>query len=373
MRETSKHTSTPALLAFALSCFFIIDSSSGQDLDFDTSKVLGTEQANCKQCHPSETTHWHKTTHALSLNRLEYTGNSKKYADALGISQATLKTTSTCADCHGTKSESSGVVKLISGVSCESCHGGAKDWLKPHAEYFEGHKFSDLKTLREERLQETPEHRLARMKSTHDAGMIRPDMLHDLAKNCMNCHIVDDEKLVAAGHKAASAFELTSWLNGEVKHNFFMDPDKNADAPSLWMEAHQKTAEQRNRMKFVVGGMVQIETALERRAIASNPAYIPQVGGLVAVGNGKLAQANAMAPTPQTQSAAGIVGPLMGILFVPQPTDKETFSSTAKKISEHTKAFIKENDGSQLPGLDPLIKALPPHYSQQFKEKHLGK
>ncbi len=369
MPAISNHISKYSMLLLSFAFIQVNGVIEATDKSNDLASVVGTEQANCKQCHPSEVEHWQKTTHFLSVNRLEYKENSKKYADALGIESSTLKTTSMCADCHGTKTIVDGTPKLVSGVSCESCHGGAKDWLKPHAEYFAGQKFKDLKTMHVEREKETPEHRLARNAATRKAGMIRPDMLHELAQNCMSCHIIDNEKLILAGHKPASSFELTSWLNGEVRHNFFMDPKTNADGPSLWMKTHNATPEQRNRTKFVVGELTHLQTALQRRATATNAIYIPQIGGTVAAANGKLAQINAVAGTPQTQAATAVVGPLFGTLFAPLPTDEKTYLDAAEKIAEQTRAFIREHDGSQLQGLDALINSLPAHFSQQFRDR----
>lgn len=340
--------------------------ANGGDHRLDPADVVGVSEANCKQCHPSETTHWQKTSHFNSLDRLKYSGNGKKYADALGITAADLATTSVCADCHGTKKETDGIAMAISGVSCESCHGGAKGWLAAHSDYGLGHEFTTLAALRADRGQETAEHREMRLSTTAAAGMIRPDTLHDLATNCLSCHVVDNEKLVAAGHKAASSFELTSWLNGEVRHNYFVDPEVNADAPSLWMENTESTAAERDRMKFVVGALAQNEMLLRARAKTSNPAIIPQLGGQIAAGSGKLAQINAISGTPETQVVAGKLAPIMGTVFAPLPTDETTYSGLADEVRDQTKLFIQSHDGSTFVGLDGLIKAISPHYSQQF-------
>ena len=341
-------------------------AADGLISDFDLSKVVGTAAANCKQCHPSEVAQWEKTTHFRSTERLKYEGNSKKYADALGIAGGDLAKNSVCADCHGTKAERDGEVSVISGVSCESCHGPSKDWLKSHGEYQDGMVFKSLDQLRSDREKETPEHRTARLESVTKAGMIRPRSLHTLASNCMDCHIVNDEKLVAAGHKAASNFELVSWSGGEIRHNFFMDKATNAPAPSLWMATEKRTAAQRDRIKFTVGTLAQIETALRRRAVAKSPAYIPQVGALVAQWNGRLGQINGAGATPETGQAAGLIAPMVGLIFVSLPSDKDTYGKAADKLSELAKQLVEGNDGSALQGLDAVSKRLKPHFSQQY-------
>jgi len=361
-------SATAALLVSMLA--FNPASSSADDhgllADFDLSKVVGTEEAKCKQCHPSEVAQWEKTTHAKSLQRLKYEGNSKKYADALGISADALMGDSICAKCHGTTAKRDGAVKVISGVSCESCHGPAQDWLKPHGEYFDGMTFKDLAGLRSDREKETADHREQREKAVAEAGMIRPQDLHSLARNCLDCHLVDNEKLVAAGHKAASSFELVSWTGGEVRHNFFMDKDDNAAAPSLWMKTTGGTAKERDRVKFTVGTLTQIEMALRRRADATHPAYIPQIGGIFAAANGRLAQIAAVAPSPETGQAMGLVAPMLGTLFVGQPNDKMTYGPAAETVGDLAGKVSDSADGKSMSGLDALVGAVPPHYSQQY-------
>ncbi len=363
---------TGASLAVLLAVL-MAPATAAADVLPDLARVVGTAQANCQQCHPSEVAHWEKTTHFRSLNRLQYSGNSKKYADALGIASSTLMTTSLCADCHGTRALVGGSPQVVSGVSCESCHGAARDWLKPHGEYVEGQAFTTLEALRAARSHEIPGHRAQRLESTRNAGMIRPAMLHELARNCLQCHVVGNEQLVAAGHKVASNFELLSWLNGEVRHNFFHDAHTNAAAPGLWQVTTGGTPEQRDRLKFVVGGMTQLEVALQRRAEAATPVFVPQIGASFAAANGRVMQINALAGVPQTQSMVAQAGPLLGTMFVPMPTDRGTYGSASEGIGELIDAYLAEHDGSDQAALDALIKVLPPHYSQQFKEQLPGK
>ena len=330
-------------------------------------RVMGVTKADCKKCHVSEVASWMKTVHFLSPQQrlYKFEGNTKKYADALGIAQADLLSSSVCADCHGTVALEEGKKKVISGISCESCHGasgGEDGWLNPHQSYHEAKKVP--------REEETAEHKAARHAKIDAAGMIRSTNIYGLAKNCYGCHMIGDEKLIAAGHKAASAFDFVGWSDGEVRHNFFMDKTKNADAPSLWMETTEGSAQNRKRLKFVVGALTQLEMALRRRATATNPAVIPQFGGLAAAANGKIAQVNGVAGTPETFAVGALAGPLLGTLFIPMPNDKETYTAAADKVAEQTEAFLKSNDGSKLAGIDPLLATSPAHYSQQYKDKY---
>ena len=83
--------------------------------------------------------------------------------------------------------------------------------------------------------------------------MIRPDNYYRLAKNCFTCHLVPDEKLVnVGGHAAGSVFELVSWSQGEVRHNVWTNKGTSNAEPSI----------ERKRMLFLVGRIVELETAL---------------------------------------------------------------------------------------------------------------
>ncbi len=332
----------------------------------DLSRVMGVTAADCKKCHPSEVARWMKTVHynSADLRLYKFEGNTKKYADALGIKSGDLLKNSVCANCHATKAIREGNVKVISGVSCESCHGpsgGKGGWLNVHQSY--------NATMPVPRTEETPEHRAERFKKIDAAGMIRANNIYGMAKACNGCHMIDNEKLVAAGHKSASAFDFVSWAEGEVRHNYFMNKNVNAQAPSLWMTRTGGTAVNRKRVMYVVGALVQLERALRIRAAMTNPVLIPQIGGTIAAANGKLGSID----TPETKAAAAVVAPLFGTLFAPTPDDKKIYSDAADKVAVQAKKFSNTNDGSKLQALDPMIKAIPPHYSQQYQKKYQDK
>ena len=333
----------------------------------DHARVMGVARADCKKCHVSEVAAGMKTVHSLSADQrlYKFDGNTKKYADALGIKQTELLSTSLCSDCHGTVAIEAGQQKVISGVSCESCHGaagGEDGWLNTHQSYHESMKIP--------REQETADHKATRHAKCDTAGMIRSTNIYGIAKACYGCHMIGAEKLVAAGHKAASTFDFVSWSVGEVRHNFFMDKDTNAEAPSLWVASEGGNAQNRRRVKLVVGTLVQLETALRLRANATNPAIIPQYAGFALAANGKILQINAIAGTPETTAVAAFVGPMAGTLFAGLPTDKETYSAAADKVAQQAKAFIENHDGGNLAGVDSMLQVMPPYYSQQYKQKY---
>lgn len=331
---------------------------------------MGLSQGDCKKCHPSEVAAWMKSTHYLSagLRLEEYADNTEKYAKALDIQPDELLTTSVCADCHGTKAIVDNQVSIIAGVSCEKCHGasgGDDGWLNRHQSYHASRVVP--------RSEETPTHRQERLDACDAAGMVRSANIDGLARACYSCHLVDNEKLVAAGHKLASAFEFVSWSEGEVRHNFLLNRNENAEAPSGWLESTNSSVANRRRLKFVVGALVQLEIGLRNRATMTSPAQVPQLGGMIAAANGKLMQVNAVAPTDEVASISALITPMLGRMFAGLPDDEKVYGDAAAKVSNLIDDFQDNHDGSNLAGIDALIQALPPHFSQQFRDKFLSK
>ena len=194
----------------------------------------------CAECHKKESIAWQKTTHFATFRGMPRSKESKDIASKMGIRR--IKTASLCLGCHFTVQTVKEKPKAIAGISCESCHSPAKDWYKIHSE-FSGKKEG----------QESAAQIAARWEKSEAGGMIRPKALYTLAKNCFTCHLVPQEKLVnVGGHTAGSAFELVSWSQGEVRHNFWYNKGKGNPGASI----------ERKRMMFVVGRIVELETAL---------------------------------------------------------------------------------------------------------------
>jgi len=191
----------------------------------------------CGECHKKESAIWQNTHHFTTFRDLP---NKKEADDIAGkMDVKRLKSESLCLNCHFTLQAPD---KVIAGISCESCHSGGKNWIKVHAE-FSGKKEG----------QETKAEIAARWQKSEAAGMIRPTAYYLLAKNCLTCHVVPNEKLVnVGGHAAGSPFELVSWSQGEVRHNVWYN--KGASNP--------EGSQVRKRMMFVVGRVVELETAL---------------------------------------------------------------------------------------------------------------
>ena len=141
-------------------------------------KILGPNK--CASCHDHEKQkQWaDKDTHAKALSQLE-DKNAAKYAKAIGLADPyDLK--GSCVSCHATVFNGD----ANAGVSCETCHGAGSDYVEPHQQ-----KGSYAKAV--------------------TLGMF--DTRGNLpiwAKMCVDCHVLRDPKLTAAGHKSGADFDV---------------------------------------------------------------------------------------------------------------------------------------------------------------------
>jgi hypothetical protein len=218
------------------------------DLNIDPHRVVGYE--TCSKCHAAEIESWKKTPHYETFLTLHRNPEAKKIADKLGLQS--FKSDSRCIQCHYTMQDQQGHLEAISGISCESCHGGAKEWVNVHYDY------GGANVTRE---QETPDHRLQRLRNSISGGMRNPINVYLLAQSCYRCHTVPDEELVnVGGHKAGSLdFEIVSWSQGLVRHNFVRSNG----------QTNEPSSPDRLRQMFVAGLIADLEFSLRSTAKAT--------------------------------------------------------------------------------------------------------
>ena len=213
--------------------------------------VLGVQ--SCEKCHASEIQTWKRTPHSETFLTLHRKPEAQKIADKLGITN--FKSDSNCIQCHYTMGNVNNHLDAIAGVSCESCHGAAKDWIAVHNDY------GGPSATRE---QESPEHRIKRLSASIDLGMRNPVNVYLVAQSCYRCHTVPDEKLVnIGGHNAGSLdFELVSWSQGTVRHNFVRTDGKSnaVESPA------------RLRTLFLAGMIADLEFSMRATAMATEKA-----------------------------------------------------------------------------------------------------
>ena len=291
----------------------------------DPDLILGPNA--CAECHKKESAIWQKTHHFTTFRDLPNNKDADAIASKMGVKR--LKSESLCLNCHFTVQAPD---KVIAGISCESCHSGAKNWMKVHSE-FSGKKEG----------QETKAEIAARWEKSEAAGMIRPNNYYALAKNCLTCHVVPNEQLVnVGGHAAGSSFELLSWSQGEIRHNVWYN--KGASNP----EASQAI----KRMLFVVGRIVELEVSLvgTSKATTKDNYALKMATRADAARKAITALANLLPGAPELKAISEI-GQGAGLKL----NNEAELVAAAAKVSGLGQKFSKSYDGSSFAAVDQYI------------------
>jgi hypothetical protein len=306
-------------------------AGGAQAKELDPTKVKGG--AACAECHKDEAEAWKKTTHYATFNTLHRRPKAQEIADTLGF--ASVKREGPCIGCHYSPAPSAQGQQVISGISCESCHGEARDWIDVHSDY------GGEKVTKE---QEPTAHRAQRMSRSVGAGMVRGSDLLGLAQRCYQCHTVPNERLVnVGGHAAGSAFELVSWSEGEVRHRFLASHENAPFSP-----AHR-------RVLYVLGQGLALEANLRGVAEATEKArYATAMARRVADTRKTLERIQQAMPITEVQemlTAARSAALKLG--------NRAPLLAAADKVHEASRRFLAAHDGTDLGSLDPLLEELP--------------
>lgn len=290
----------------------------------------------CRQCHTSEYEVWKKSTHARSFKTLHREEAAEAIAKKMGFNL--IKRESLCLTCHYTPIIERGTLRAVSGVSCESCHGASAEWLNIHNQYG-GKGFTHEN--------ETAEHKAERIKTSRELGMLRPSDLYPVASRCFQCHTVPHEGLVnKGGHGTGSSdFELVSWMQGEVRHNFFEsfltgDGTVNADRSPA-----------RKRLMYVLGRTLDVEYSIRGIAVAKEKKrYFKAMSRRLRTAIGEV---RAILSQAEIETLEDVLSLVRAAKIVP---DNETeLLHLANQIGETAKRFLSKHDGSRLAKLDPLV------------------
>lgn len=285
----------------------------------------------CAECHTEELKVWKNTHHHRSFREMPRSKEARRIAKKLKIKR--IKADSLCKGCHFTEEPVRNKAKVTAGISCESCHGAGRDWVSVHSE-FSGKSSKEAETKAEAR---------ARWKQSEARGMIRPKALYTLAKNCLSCHVVPNEKLVnVGGHAAGSAFELVSWSQGEIRHNLWYSKGKS-----------NPTANQnRKRLMYLVGIGVEVETALRAVGLATkSDTYAIEMAHRANRARNKMAIAAKAIPEVSELTNIVRLSHSAGLKL----NNKPALSGAADKISLEIKRLAREHDGTKLGAIDHLI------------------
>ncbi|HXV28740.1 MAG TPA: cytochrome c family protein [Sinorhizobium sp.] len=294
----------------------------------DSAKVVGPNA--CAECHKQEVAAWKGTHHFKTFREMPRNAEANQIAERMGVRR--IKSESLCLNCHFTVQQKNEKKEPIAGISCESCHGAGKDWIKVHSGY------SGKKEQTETKAEEE-----ARWKLSESKGMITSHALYQLAKNCYSCHVVPQEDLVnKGGHRAGSDFELVSWSQGEVLHNTWYSKGKNNVPASA----------DRKRILYLTGLGVELETALRAvgKATARKP-YAFEMARRVDQARKRLAAAAKAAPdVPE-------IGMMVEFAYSAglKLNNDRALTAAADGVSKLVATIIAKYDGSTMAGLDSLI------------------
>src|SRR6188474_1500546 len=141
--------------------------------------VVGPSKCTACHDHDRQSAKWQKEEPAQYKDKAHY--NTRKqldgakagtYAKAIGLADP-YDVKGSCVTCHATVFAGD----ANAGVSCESCHGPASGYLKPH-----------------------------QAKGAYDQSVAQFGMtklvgnLQGWTQQCTNCHVMNDERLIKANH-----------------------------------------------------------------------------------------------------------------------------------------------------------------------------
>ena len=340
----------PTQLLSALGLLLAAAPALAQRAPLDPTRVLGAE--SCRECHDSIVESWERSRHALSFGTLTQSEAAKAIASLAGLKTEALTTSVSCARCHFTQETLSGALQTTAAVSCESCHGGAGEWIDLH---------NSKSRPRAERVAQATAH-----------GMRHPASVLAAAQSCYECHVIDNEQLVnKTGHPALSeGFGRVAWYGGDGKHNYLVS--KPGKAVKTNVDEPQAMPAARKRLLFLTGKLLHLSHSLA--AIArSTDAPVDKAGKLVRLANGRptyavqhaLVVQQLLKELRELQSKLSIpeyAQTLALVTATPLTTGHaEELSNAAKEIERLAAQFAEKNDGSRYTSLDGELAKLAAH------------
>ena len=301
---------------------------SAQPAQCDPSKIISAE--SCARCHGNEVSRWEQTPHFQTFERLARNPKSKEITDRLGLSS--IKRNELCIQCHFTlKKEADGRIRPVAGISCESCHGAARDWLTIHNSYGGANGSKE---------KESSAHRIQRLVESTEFGMRNTQNVYLIAKSCFNCHTIPHEQLVnVGGHPPTSdAFELVAWSQGQIRHNFLRTGGTENATSSV----------ERLRVIYIVGLLADLEFSTRATGRATE-----QGAYGIAVANRASRAATKLFELQQQINDASVEHALGAFAAAELKTNNALqLDEIADRISQAGSDFAIKNDGRNLAAVD---------------------
>jgi hypothetical protein len=275
--------------------------------------------------------------HINSLKQLE-AKKSDEYAKAIGLADK-YDAGGSCVACHGTVWGG----EANAGVSCESCHGPGSGYKDPHQQ-----KDSYEKSVKE-------------------FGMTRlVGNFVGWTQQCTNCHVMTDDKLIAAGHPSGDDFDLSKKFVPVSLH--FKKMYEAADVAAVAKGEMQAVLRRRGRATAPTATPTATPEApaLPAGATAAAPAAAPTTPAATSAAPTSTPAATppsppapaaaAAAPTPAPATAAPTATPAPPGVSA-QPTAAASSSSALASPPSTSGATARPRAAAQTAPIDP---ARPP-------------
>lgn len=335
MRTDPQFTMAMSWLPWAIAALIAVallypTASLAQPPQCNPEKVVTWQ--GCAKCHANEVSVWKQTPHHQTFEQLSRNPKAAEICRKMGV--RSVKRSDICINCHFTLQQQGDRNKPVSGISCESCHGAAKDWLEIHNDY--GGNSATKET-------ESMEHRDMRLVNATINGMRNTRDLYLIASSCYNCHTVPNESLVnVGGHKAGSQdFELVAWSQGRVRHNF-LRTDGMSNATS--------TAE-RLRVMYVVGVIADLEFSTRATAAATEKStYGLAVAKRAALKATRLMELNAIMPIEEVTEVLTAFSEAQL-----RTNNRMQLNDIADRIRNAGQSFALNADGAELEAVDAFL------------------
>jgi hypothetical protein len=309
----------------------------------DPAKVIGSKK--CGECHKTEYKVLTNTKHFKTFKTLHKSKEAKAILKKLKANKFKIRSAKrgVCRDCHYTAQAKKGSknARAVAGISCESCHGAARDWLDVHNDYGKTGGGAEAKHETE-----TAKHKKVRIAKVIKLGMIRPERSYDLTKNCLQCHTIPNEDIVEkGGHKAGSDFELVSWLDKKkVRHTYSHEDSKHNKA----MKGRSSNSK---ALLYVVGRALDLEYSL--RAVAKATRKGPYLKSMVTRTRDaicKVKDIQKKKAIPELKSMLAIAGKAKL-----KAKQSKALSGAADKVAQLTRKMAAKNNGSKWKALGSLV------------------
>jgi hypothetical protein len=206
------------LAAVLLAGLFVLPSIRSSDAQQKKYQTMGYRSCGTERgtCHQSDGNWWKTDPHFSALQNLKRKKQKAvRIAQGYGLDPADyLKANSPCAGCHGEVVSGREANNLNTGVSCESCHGSAGP---KGVGYFEVHQEG-----------KPPSDPLSTERTGYQkalrVGMAELRNVNTRAKTCVDCHQINEKKLLEADHPTGEGFDYLKGIRNSISKHWDYKP-----------------------------------------------------------------------------------------------------------------------------------------------------